>query len=118
MKLSEKDGHKVHMLGVVSDAFTKFGGCNLDEGNIWYFQNDAIRANGERQGDFRRGFFGPGNVVAVELERRDGRDGVMRVRVAGREFMGDMTGLPRHGMLYPVVGLVSSVQSYTMVALP
>ena len=61
---------------------------------------------------------GRGDVVTVELERRDGRDGVMRVRVAGREFMGDMTGLPRHGMLYPVVRLNNSEQSYTMVALP
>lgn len=38
--------------------------------------------------------------MTVELERREGEDGVMRVRVADRAFMRDVTGLPRHGMLY------------------
>ena len=56
--------------------------------------------------------------MTVELERREGEDGVMRVRVAGKAFVRDMTALPRDGMLYPAVGLVNSKQSYSMVAAP
>ena len=63
-------------------------------------------------------FFFAGDVVTVELERRHGQDGVMRVRVAGKAFVRDMTGLPRDGMLYPAVDLWSTEQSYTMVAAP
>jgi hypothetical protein len=56
--------------------------------------------------------------VTVELERRHSHDGVMRVRVARKAFVRDMTGLPRDGMLYPGVRLDCSKQSYTMVAAP
>ena len=63
-------------------------------------------------------FFSPGDVVTVELERRHGQDGVMRVRVAGKAFVRDMTALPRDGMLYPAVCLVNIKQSYSMVAAP
>jgi hypothetical protein len=63
-------------------------------------------------------FFFAGDVVTVELERRHGQDGVMRVRVAGKAFVRDMTGLPRDGMLYPAVCLWSKEQSCTMVAAP
>ena len=55
--------------------------------------------------------------MTVELERRPGQDGVMRVRVAGKAFVRDMTGLPRDGMLYPAVSL-GKKQSYSMVAAP
>jgi hypothetical protein len=63
-------------------------------------------------------FFSRGDVVTVELERRHGQDGVMRVRVAGKAFVRDMTALPRDGMLYPAVCLSSTLQSYSMVAAP
>ncbi len=63
-------------------------------------------------------FFSEGDVVTVELERRHGQDGVMRVRVAGKAFVRDMTALPRGGMLYPAVCLASISQSYSMVAAP
>jgi len=56
--------------------------------------------------------------VTVELERRHGQDGVMRVRVAGKAFVRDMTALPRDGMLYPAVRLGNIKQSYSMVAAP
>ncbi len=56
--------------------------------------------------------------MTVELERRHGQDGVMRVRVAGKAFVRDMTALPRDGMLYPAVCLWNSEQSYSMVAAP
>ena len=56
--------------------------------------------------------------MTVELERRHGQDGVMRVRVAGKAFVRDMTALPRDGMLYPAVCLCNIKQSYSMVAAP
>ena len=88
VKLGDVSGGKVNVLGVVSDAFTE--------------RNNS------------RGFFDSGDVVSVELERRPGQDGVMRVRVAGRAPKQDMTGLPRDGMLYPAVCLHNDEQSYTM----
>ncbi len=63
-----------------------------------------------------RHFFSSGDVVTEELERRHGQDGVMRVRVAGKAFVRDMTALPRDGMLYPAVRLGNSEQSYCTVA--
>ena len=69
-------------------------------------------------GDITYGFFRAGDVVTVELERRHGQDGVMRVRVAGKAFVRDMTALPRDGMLYPAVCLCDRVQSCSMVAAP
>ena len=80
-----------------------------------FLQNERIVAGGSvhlQQGMF----FSPGDVVTVELERRHGQDGVMRVRVAGKAFVRDMTGLPRDGMLYPAVCLGCKKQSCTMVA--
>ena len=82
-----------------------------------FLQNERIVAGGSvhiQQGMF----FSPGDVVTVELERRRGQDGVMRVRVAGKAFVRDMTALPRDGMLYPAVNLGNSEQSYSMVAAP
>jgi hypothetical protein len=76
--------------------------------------------DGKQQGAFTSpgAFFSPGDVVTVELERRPGQDGVMRVRVAGKAFVRDMTAQPRDGMLYPAVCLSNSKQSYSMVAAP
>ena len=116
VKLGDGDGGKVNILGVVSDAFTEYTAYRPK--GSWYFQNDAIWADGKLQGDFSSGFFDSGDVVSVELERRPGQDGVMRVRVAGKAFVRDMTALPRDGMLYPAVCLCNSKQSYSMVAAP
>ena len=108
----------MHRVGVVSDAFTGY-----TEGwpkKSWYFQNTAIFVDGEQPGATTPmgAFFSEGDVVTVELERRDGQDGVMRVRVAGKAFVRDMTALPRDGMLYPAVCLANEKQSCSMVAAP
>ena len=116
VKLGDVHGGNVYLLGVVSDAFTEY--TQYHRSGSWYFQNDAIWADGKLQGDFSSDFFGPGGVVSVELERRPGQDGVMRVRVAGRAPKQDMTGLPRDGMLYPAVCLLNDKQSYTMLPRP
>ena len=94
----------MHMVGVVSDAFT---GYITLKGSGW-----------PKKSWFSFFSESPGDVVTVELERRHGQDGVMRVRVAGKAFVRDMTGLPRDGMLYPAVCLANSKQSYSMVAAP
>jgi hypothetical protein len=105
-------------VGVVSDAFT--GYTEVWPKKSWFFQNDAILVDGKLQGGFTSpgAFFSPGDVMTVELERRPGQGGVMRVRVAGKAFVRDMTALPRDGMLYPAVSLGNSQQSYSMVAAP
>ncbi len=112
----------MHVLGVVSDAFTKY--TSYFPSGSWCFQYDKIYADGkEVKGQngseyFKPGFFDKGDVLSVELERRPGQDGVMRVRVAGRAPQEDMTGLPRDGMLYPAVCLLNDKQSYTMLPSP
>ena len=118
VKLSEESGGQVYKVGVVSDAFT--GYTEVRPKKSWFFQNNGILVDGELQGDWtsKDAFFSAGDVVTVELERRHGQDGVMRVRVAGKAFVRDMTGLPRDGMLYPAVCLWNSEQSCTMVAAP
>ena len=103
------------MVGVVSEAFT--GYTKGSSKKSWFFRNDLIYVDGEQQGGWGA-FFSAGDVVTVELERRHGQDGVMRVRVAGKAFVRDMTALPRDGMLYPAVCLFNSKQSYSMVAAP
>ena len=114
VKLGDENGGGWHRVGVVSDAFTGYTGwCPK---NSWFFQNNAIYVDGKWQGS--GAFFSEGDVVTVELERRHGRNGVMRVRVAGKAFVRDMTALPRDGMLYPAVCLDSNKHSFTMVAAP
>ena len=116
VKLGDGDGGQVNVLGVVSDAFTEYTRYHPSES--WCFQNDAIWADGQVQGGFSSGFFDSGDVVSVDLERRPGQYGVMRVRVAGKAPKKDMTGLPRDGMLYPAVCLLNGKQSYTMLPRP
>ena len=106
----------MYLLAVVSDAFTEY--TRYHPSGSWCFQNDAIWANGKQQGGYSGGFLNTGDVVSVELERRPGQDGVMRVRVAGKAPQQDMTGLPRDGMLYPAVCLLNNEQSYTMLPPP
>ena len=114
VNLGDVDGGMVNVLGVVSDAFTEYTRYTGNPIRSWVFQDDSIWADGQRQGDFSIGFFNTGDVVSVELERRPGQDGVMRVRVAGKAPQQDMTGLPRDGMLYPAVCLHNNEQSCTM----
>ena len=102
-------------MGVVSDAFTEY--TAFAPNNSWSFSNGNTWVDGERQGA-SGDFFEAGDVVTVELERRHGQDGVMRVRVAGKAFVRDMTALPRDGILYPAVCLLNSKHSYSMVAAP
>ena len=118
VKLSKEDGDYWHRVGAVSDAFT--GYTVVRPKKSWYFTNNGIYVDGEEQGDCTSvgAFFSEGDVVTVELERRHGQDGVMRVRVAGKAFVRDMTALPRDGMLYPAVCLGNSKPSYSMVAAP
>ena len=114
-----KEGGYYHRVGVVSDAFTEY--TAFAPNNSWSFSNGSIWVDGKQQGDTASidAFFSEGDVVTVELERRHGQDGVMRVRVAGKAFVRDMTALPRDGMLYPAVCFCSSnKQSFTMVAAP
>ena len=116
VKLGDGDGGQVNVLGVVSDAFTEY--TRFYPSRSWCFQNDMILVEGKKQGGVSVGFFDSGDVVSVELERRPGQDGVMRVRVAGKAPKQDMTGLPRDGMLYPAVCLLNNEQSYTMLPRP
>ena len=127
VKLGDGDGGQVYLLAVVSDAFTEYtvlrpwgswSHQNFRPRGSWSYQDDAIWADGKLQGRCSRCFFDPGDVVSVELERRPGQDGVMRVRVAGKAPKRDMTGLPRDGMLYPAVCLLNHEQSYTMLPRP
>ena len=116
VKLGKENGGCYHKVGVVSDAFTEYTGSWCPN-KAWFFRDNGIYVDGEQQGG-SGAFFSKGDVVTVELERRHGQDGVMRVRVAGKAFVRDMTALPRDGMLYPAVCLVNSEQSYSMVAAP
>jgi hypothetical protein len=116
VKLGDLDGGQVNVLGVVSDAFTEC--TRFYPSGSWCFQNDMILVEGKKQGGVSSGFFDSGDVVSVELERRPGQDGVMRVRVAGKAPKQDMTGLPRDGMLYPAVCVLNDEQSCTMLPRP
>jgi hypothetical protein len=115
VKLSKEHGGFAHMVGVVSDECTQYTAYGSKKS--WFFSPCFAFVEGERQGGYGDFFFA-GNVVTVQLERRHGHDGVMRVQVAGKALVRDMTGLPRDGMLYPAVRLDGKKQSYTMVAAP
>ncbi len=54
--------------------------------------------------------------MTFELQRAPGVRGVLRVRVAGKKGM-ELRGLPKDGVLYPIVGLANGAQSCSMVAL-
>jgi hypothetical protein len=99
VKFSEESGSYLHVVGVVSDAFTKNAepNCQNMHGG---FKTTRVMST-KIGGDITYRFFRAGDVVTVELERRHGQDGVMRVRAAGKAFVRDMTSLPRDGMLYP-----------------
>ena len=116
VQLGKESGGRVYMLGVASDAFNEHNSPSPCES--WFFRDNCMFSNGQQQGeDFDPPPFDAGDVVTVELERAPGVDGVLRVRVAGKTPR-ELKGLPRDGMLYPIVCLCSSKQSITMVAPP
>jgi hypothetical protein len=101
-------------LGVASDFFS--GYTETWRVLSWFFENSCMVANGQQQGDkFHPEPFPSGDVVTFELERAPGADGVLRVQVAGKTPR-ELKGLPRDGMLYPIVCMCEREQSYTMVA--
>ncbi len=61
------------------------------------------------EGISNRVFFSSSDVVMVELERRHGQDGVMRVRMAGKAFVWEMTAMPHDGVLYGTQPYTSAV---------
>jgi hypothetical protein len=116
VQLSQECAGCAFKLGVASDAFSEF--TSIVPRQSWFFQHHCMYADGQRQGGYLNPFpFARGDVVTVELERAPGVDGVLRVRVAGKTPR-ELRGLPRDGMLYPIVGLCHSMQSMSMVVLP
>ena len=103
-------------VGVASEAFR--GYSEFLPKQSWCFQDDAMHPNGQLQGNWLDpNHFDAGDVVTVELERAPGVGGVLRLRVAGK-MPRELRGLPSDGVLYPIVDLMSSKQSITIVALP
>ena len=116
LQLGKESGGFSFRVGVASDAFS--GYTEATPTQSWFFRNHSMCADGHFQhGLFDSTAFAAGDVVTVELERARGVDGVLRVRVAGK-IAREWRGLPRDGMLCPIVCLCNSKQRYTMVALP
>jgi hypothetical protein len=120
VQLSPVHGGALFMVGVASAAFREYNEYMPEQ--AWFFEDKHVYADGQLQsGSFAEVFnpqpFAAGDVVTVELERTPGVDGVLRVRVAGKVAR-ELRGLPRDGVLYPIVGMSNRDQSYTMVALP
>jgi hypothetical protein len=115
VQLSKEGGFMSFMVGVASEAFRS--NAVIYPKHAWFMRNDSMIADQRQQGDlFQPHPFTAGDVVIVELERAHGVDGKLRVRVAGKTPR-EMVGLPRNGMLYPILGLSHYFQSATMVAL-
>ncbi len=116
LQLCKANGGCPIRVGVASDAFSIY--TESLPTRSWFFLSDCMVNNGQYQGgSFDSPAFAGGDVVTFELERAPGVEGVLRVRVAGKKAR-ELTGLPRDGMLYPILCLSSMSQSYTMVALP
>ena len=108
-----KDGGRVYRVGVAAHAFKSYSDCGWPR-RAWVFQNDSAASDGDQVGDF----FGPhcfeqGDSVSVVLERRLGVEGVLRVEVSGR-LPREIEGLPKDGVLYPIVCLINAQQTITM----
>jgi hypothetical protein len=116
IRLGNEDGGYQYKIGVASADFRDY--CAAWPEHTYFFQQHYVMANGQHVASYEADkCFAAGHVVTVELERAPGVDGVLSVQVEGyprREWK----GLPRDGMLYPIVCVCSNVQSYTMVALP
>ena len=118
VQLSKESGYGVFCVGVASDAFDDYTGSAGWPKHSWYFCDSCAFADGQPH---RRLFQPPpyaaGDVVTVELQRTPGVDGVLRVWVAGKTPR-ELRGLPKDGMMYPIVCLSNNEQSISMVALP
>jgi hypothetical protein len=118
VQLGSDSGGNVHMVGVVlaSDErpFAESFSTYLSKSsNLCFFQDDAVWRNGTKC----EGYFSPqcmkeGDVVLLELER-GASESVLRINVDGRPAK-EMCGLPSDGVLHPVVHLLNSKQSYTL----
>ena len=115
--LGKDCGGQAFRLGVASEAFNAYSQVNFPE-HSWYFRNECAVADGEQQGgSFSTPCFDAGDVVTFELQRRAGVDCVLRVRVAGKPPR-EISGLPKDGMLYPIVCVTNDRQRLAMVPLP
>jgi hypothetical protein len=117
IKLGRDDGGTVFVLGVVSDQFCDYN-ASIVKGlrHLWAFENAAARSDGRRI-ELPHLCFRAGDTVALELERRRGLEGVLRVRAKGRTAQ-ELRGLPAIGALYPVICIVNDRQKVAMVAVP
>jgi hypothetical protein len=117
IKLGRDDGGTVFVLGVVSDQFCDYN-ASIVKGlrHLWAFENAAARSDGRRI-ELPHLCFHAGDTVALELERRRGLEGVLRVRAKGRTAQ-ELRGLPAIGALYPVICIVNDRQKVAMVAVP
>ncbi len=99
-----QEGYDCVCVGVAAEAFreltSKLSPRSGDPHHVWFFETT----------------FAARDVVTVELQRARGVDGVLRLLVAG-EAPQELRGLPRDGVLYPIVGL-GHAESVTMIALP
>jgi len=115
VQLSKGDGVCLFKIGVASETFD--GYTEYAPKQSWVLWNYCTVADGQQQLTFPSYCFTAGDVVTVELERAPGVDGVLRVRVAGKAPR-ELRGLPKEGMLYPIVCICNSQQSIRMEPLP
>jgi hypothetical protein len=116
IRLGNQDGGFQYKVGVASADFRDY--CAGWPQHTFFFQQEFVMANGQHVASYNADkCFTAGHVVIVELERAPGVDGVLSVQIEGNPRQ-EWKGLPRDGMLYPIVCVCNAVQSYTMVALP
>ena len=116
IRLGKEDGGFKYKVGVASDDFRDY--CAAWPKHTYFFQEQLVMANGKHVASFEaHACFTAGEVVTVELERAPGVDGVLSVKSEGKPRK-EWKGLPRDGVLYPIVCVCNAAQSYTMVALP
>jgi hypothetical protein len=119
IKLGVNDGGAVYVVGVASDAFSDYSAsiAGSEIRHAWVFENGAMRADGQRL-ELNSSCYDRCDVVMLELQRLLGAaDSTLRIQVAGKSPQ-QMRGLPRDGVLYPIVCLVNDQQKATLVALP
>ena len=118
VQLGSEGGGNVYMTGVVLTSDERPFAQNFSNylevgGNLCFFQDDAVWRNGTKvEGYFSPGCMQEGDLLQLELER--GVDeSVLRLTVDGRPAK-EIRGLPSEGVLYPIVHLLNSKQSYTL----
>ena len=116
VELGRESGGDKFKVGVASAAFHEY--TVYEPKQSWFFLNDRMFADGREQAYFGANpCFAAGDVVTVELERVPGVGGVLRVWVAGKRPR-ELRGLPKDGMLYPIVCLGNNVHRMSLVPLP